>query len=122
MRSTDTSFLFEKIDSECVLEWKSIGMALGFSSQELNSIPDHVPDPTPRFYYKELLDQWCQWPSENHPEIPSLERLSQALRATGFGVQANIVDKISLPSSEKQSMCILTGCTETDTGRKRTLA
>ena len=110
VRSTDTSFLFEKIDSECVLKWKDIGMALGFSSQELDSIPDHVSLHTPRFYFKELLDQWCQWPSKNHPDIPSLERLSQVLRATGFGVQANIVDKISLPSSEKQSMFILTGC------------
>lgn len=62
-------------------KWYDIGLVLGFVPPELNSIHG-----MPKLllgaqgsYLKEMLSQWCQWPTDRHPHTPTIEALCRTL-------------------------------------------
>ena len=65
-------------------KWYDIGIGLGFAPSELNLI---VSKPlllaaAPTSYLAELLSQWMQWPTVNHPQKPTLRTRCEALRSS----------------------------------------
>ena len=78
-------------------KWDMIGLSLGFIQPELNTISD-----MPKLfagatvsYLQELLSQWVQWPTADHPYDPTLGALCTALRSclVGLGALAKEVEK-----------------------------
>ena len=78
-------------------KWEMIGLSLGFIRRELNIISGmpklFVGAPVSRL--QELLSQWVQWPTANHPSHPTLGALCTALRSSlvGLGSLAEEVEK-----------------------------
>ena len=70
-------------------KWREIGQALNFRHGELLNIIHS----TTQQLLTELLNQWSQWPTADHPDIPTVERLRDALRSelVGLGAVANDV-------------------------------
>ena len=58
----------------------------------------------PVSYLQELLSQWVQWPTTEHPSNPTLEALCAALRSplVGLGSLAKEVEKEIKPRTGKQ--------------------
>ena len=82
-------------------KWNGIGLALGFLPGELSNISCIYP-PSPQRHLTELLSKWAQWPTASHPQPPTVEGLSAALRSNSveLGAVANELDskRSSLPS------------------------
>ena len=76
VQSEDVRYLMEfLVDYE--YKWKDIGGALGFLYDEMENI-----DNNPRGHDKRLwtlLNKWTQWPTDHHPDPPTLEKLRDAL-------------------------------------------
>ena len=68
--------------------WYDIGLGLGFAPSELISIRGNqsMLMSAPASYLKELLSQWVQWPTMNHPTRPTLGALCEALRSPYVGL------------------------------------
>ena len=67
--------------------WQTIGVELGFTSSELSVIASGKPLLIPEGalamgYYREMIAQWLQWATPNHP-LPTVEALTSALRKAG---------------------------------------
>ena len=78
-------------------KWEMIGLSLGFIQREL-SIISGMPKlfaGAPVSYLQELLSQWVQWPTADHPSHPTLGALCTALRSSlvGLGTLAEEVEK-----------------------------
>jgi len=59
-------------------KWREIGLGLGFSENELDSLP-FSPKPANSLTY--MLNEWIQWTvGGNHDKYVSLEDLERALR------------------------------------------
>ena len=58
-------------------KWCDIGLSLGFLSPELDTISSmsKLFSGAPTSYLQEILSQWIQWPTVNHPTRPTLETL-----------------------------------------------
>ena len=69
-------------------KWNSIGLSLGFTLPELNTISSmsRLFNGAPVSYLQELLSQWVQWPTTNHPSNPTLEAFCTALRSSLVGL------------------------------------
>lgn len=82
-------------------KWRVIGAALCFSYGEINNI-DHNLRGQCESCLRELLNKWAQWPTERHPNPPTLEKLRDSLssRSVGLGRKANEIyeRKYMLPS------------------------
>ena len=78
-------------------KWNPIGLSLGFTQHELNTIFGMLKLllGAPVSYLQELLNQWVQWPTEEHQNNPTLEALCTALRSSlvGLGSLAEEVEK-----------------------------
>ena len=78
-------------------KWNQIGLSLGFTQHELRTISNMVILLTgaPVSYLQELLSQWVQWPTTDHPNHPTLEALCTALSSSlvGLGSLAEEVEK-----------------------------
>ena len=78
-------------------KWNPIGLSLGFTAHELSNISCMVTLLTgaPVSYLQELLSQWVQWPTADHPSHPTLGALCTALRSSlvGLGSLAEEVEK-----------------------------
>ena len=78
-------------------KWDYIGLGLGFIQPELNQIRAMplLLTTAPKSYLTELLSQWVQWPTENHPTKPTLSTLCEALRSSsvGLGSLAELVER-----------------------------
>jgi hypothetical protein len=78
-------------------KWNLIGLSLGFTPHELNNILSMVILLTwaPVSYLQELLSQWVQWPTTDHPSHPTLRALCTSLRSclVGLGGLAEEVEK-----------------------------
>ena len=78
-------------------KWDMIGLSLGFIQPELNIISGMLKlvDRAPVSYLQELLSQWVQWPTADHPSHPTLGALCTALRSrlVGLGSLAEEVEK-----------------------------
>ena len=74
-----------------------IGLRLGFTQHELNTISGMLKllEGVPVSYLQELLSQWVQWPTTDHPSHPTLGALCTALRSSlvGLGTLAEEVEK-----------------------------
>ena len=69
-------------------KWNLIGAELGFLQPELRQIqaaPILMLN-APLSYLQELLSLWTEWPTENHPHLPTLKALSTALRSSLVGL------------------------------------
>ena len=77
-------------------KWNPIGLSLGFTTPELNTISCMITLLTgaPVSYLQELLSQWVQWPTTDHPNHPTVRALCTALRSSlvGLGSLAQIVE------------------------------
>ena len=62
-------------------KWKAVGLALGFSMNELKQIEATVSLTTegPEAYFREMLSRWLKWAPPNH-SLPSSHTLAKALR------------------------------------------
>ena len=78
-------------------KWSPIGLSLGFTQHELNTISSmsRLFHGAPVSYLQELLSQWVQWPTTEHLNYPTLEALCAALQSplVGLGSLALEVDK-----------------------------
>ena len=79
-------------------KWNEIGQGLGFTQPALNHIASKplLLAGAPNSYLTELLNQWVQWPTEDHPTTkPTLEALCRALRSSlvGLGSLAEEVER-----------------------------
>ena len=78
-------------------KWNPIGLNLGFTPHELCTISCMLTllVGAPVSYLQELLNQWVQWPTTEHPNNPTLEALCAALRSplVGLGRLAEEVEK-----------------------------
>ena len=61
-------------------KWKDIGLALGFSSSDLNSIEQShlLAVRGVKAYFHELIRQWLQWTPPDH-DSPTITALHEAL-------------------------------------------
>ena len=88
-------------------KWREIGLTLGFLPQELNTIfsMSNLFVGAPVSYLQEILCQWIQWPTANHPNRPTLETLCAVLRSSlvGLGSLADKVEK-EMKQSARESM------------------
>ena len=104
MRSGDVAFLVSHLHKDASHKWSEIGLALNFRDGELKSIIQSFPRATTQQLLTELLSQWCQWPTADHSDVPTMERLCDALRSglVGLGAQANDLYELrnSLPSKQ----------------------
>lgn len=82
----------------CAYKWEAIGSVLGFLPGELKNIAHSSPRSSVQHYLKEVLSQWAHWPTTNHPQVPTLERLCAALRSdlVGLGDVAQDLSKQTL--------------------------
>ena len=70
------------------IKWEMIGLSLGFILHELKTISG-MPKlfvGAPVSYLQELLSQWVQWPTADHPYDPTLGALCTALRSSLVGL------------------------------------
>ena len=78
-------------------KWNPIGLNLGFTPHELSTISSMLMllVGAPVSYLQELLSQWVQWPTNEHPNNPTLEALCAALQSplVGLGSLAKDVEK-----------------------------
>ena len=78
-------------------KWCNIGLSLGFLPSELDTISSmsKLFVGAPVSYLQEILCQWIQWPTANHPTRPTLETLCVALQSSlvGLGCLADKVEK-----------------------------
>ncbi len=98
MKSEDVSFLMEHLHLYA-FKWREIGTALCFHHSELENIFHSSPGATVQQLLTELLSQWSQWPTAAHSDVPTMERLRDALRSglVGLGAEANtLYDKRTL--------------------------
>ncbi len=103
VRSGDVNWLMEFLH-KCAYRWREIGSALNFQYGELENINRSNPGATTQQLLTELLSQWSQWPTADHPDDPTIERLCDALRSgqVGLGAVANTLYELrdSLPSKQ----------------------
>ena len=79
-------------------KWNEIGLGLGFTQPELSHNIASKPllqAGAPTSYLRELLSQWVQWPTKDHPHKPTMEALCKALRSSLVGLEqlANEVER-----------------------------
>ena len=90
---------------KCAYKWRDIGTALGFQYGELENIRQSFPVAETQQLLIKVLSDWCEWPTEDHPDAPTVERLCDALRGNlvGLGAVANDLYQLRhfLPSKEQ---------------------
>ena len=79
----DLAYLLRLLQSYSY-KWNLIGLSLGFTPHELYTISSKVTLLTgaPVSYLQELLSQWVQWPTTDHPTHPTVRALCTALRSS----------------------------------------
>ena len=85
MTSEDINFLFQFLYQHSA-KWRSLGVSLKFHHAELEIIHHSKANFQDRL--EELLANWSQWPTADHPDFPTLERLCDALRSEVVGLGA----------------------------------
>ena len=90
MRSGDVTTLIGYL-FKYAAKWRDIGTSLNFQPGELDNISHSNPGASTKELLIQLLSQWSQWPTADHTEHPTMERLRDALRSglVGLGAVAN---------------------------------
>ena len=105
VRSGDVCFLASHLCKYASHKWREIGLALNFEDGELKGLSLSFPRYTTEQLLTELLSRWCQWPTADHSDVPTMERLCDALRSglVGLGAQANDLYELRnfLPSRQQ---------------------
>ena len=86
-------------------KWNEIGLGLGFIPSELNKIKKNPSlfMSAPVSFLINLLSQWVQWPTVNHPTKPTLTAFCETLRSSLVGL-GSLAEKV-----EKEMICSLRG-------------
>ena len=95
MKDSDVSFLVGHL-CKSASKWREIGIALGFLPGELDNIAHPIPGAPTQRLLTELLSQWSQWPTANHSDVPTMEKLRDALRSGLVGLGAEAADLYEL--------------------------
>ena len=78
-------------------KWDKIGLGLGFTPSELNQIRSNLSllMSAPTSFLTNLLSQWTQWPTKDHPTKPTLKVFCETLRSSlvGLGKLAERVER-----------------------------
>ena len=97
LHESDIARLLKDNCSLFSIKWNEIGFGLGFTPSELEVIRRNPSlfMSAPTSFLTELLSQWVQWPTVNHPIKPTLGALCETLRSSlvGLGNLAEIVEK-----------------------------
>ena len=106
VRTKDINFL-KAVLQNYAYKWRDIGLALDFHPGQLENISQSLPRATTQQLLTELLIQWSQWPTEDHLDVPTLERLCDALRSrlVGLGAVANNLHELQSFWHSQQSRC-----------------
>ena len=72
--SEDVNFLMANLH-KYAYKWRDIGSSLNFHPGELENISQSFPKATTQQLVTELLSQWSQWPTSDHSDAPTMERL-----------------------------------------------
>ena len=83
--NADVSFLVNNLCKHAH-KWRDIGLALNFQPGELENISHPNPGATAQRLLTELLSQWSQWPTADHSDAPTMERLRDVLRSGLVGL------------------------------------
>ena len=104
MKNDDVEFLMRKLKTYSY-KYKDIGLGLNFSNGEIKGIEQTFPRGTPQDLLREILDQWSNWPNEDHRDDPTIEKLCDVLHSglVGLGALSRDIYKLknSLPSKTK---------------------
>lgn len=104
VKNEDVPFLMENL-RKCSHKYSFIGLGLNFSNDEIKNIEGTYPRGSPEVFLNEILDQWTNWPTKDHPDHPTLEKLCEVLRSGLVKHGALSIDiyklKDSLPSKKK---------------------
>ena len=102
IKQEDVNFLHSNFLCKYAFKWREIGTALGFLSAEQDIIAHSPGMDTLQHRMESVLTQWAHWPTDSHPNTPTLEMLCGALRSNlvGLGDVANELceKKFFLPS------------------------
>jgi len=79
----DVNFLLDRLRHYAYL-WEEIGTALNFHPGALRNLR-YRPQPT-ILLLKDILIQWCERPNKDHPEIPTMGMLRDALASDIVGL------------------------------------
>ena len=78
-------------------KWNEIGLGLGFTPSELKQISSNPSlfMSAPASFLRELLSQWVQWPTKDHPTKSTLGALCETLRSSivGLGSLAEEIER-----------------------------
>ena len=68
--------------------WREIGIALRFTEPELQIIQSTpaLLNKAPFSFLEYLMNQWVQWPTDDHESEPTLEKLCTALKSSLVGL------------------------------------
>ena len=105
LRCGDVAFLMSHM-YRYAYKWKEIGLALNFQPCELENISCSThPTASAQEHLAKLLSLWCQWPTADHSDIPTMEKLHDALCSgmVGLGAMAEELYHLRkyLPSHNK---------------------
>ena len=98
VKSEDVNLLVRHLRDHAY-KWREIGSSLDFRYCEMENISHSNPRATTQQLLMELLSQWSQWPTADHPDIvPTVEKLCDALHSglVGLGAEANDLCKLML--------------------------
>ena len=113
MKSEDINFLMAYLH-RYAYKWRDIGASLNFQHGDLENISCSNPGATTQQLLTELLSQWSQWPTADHSDVPTMERLRDALRSglVGLGAQANDLYELrsQLPSQANRYVAVVATC------------
>ena len=86
-------------------KWHDIGVGLGFAPSELNQISckQSLFMLAPASFLTELLSQWVQWPTVNHPIKPTLRAICEVLGSSFVGL-GSLAEEV-----EREMKCFATG-------------
>eukprot|EP00731_Ephydatia_muelleri_P012824 Em0007g134a len=88
-----------KRTKKACFKWKGIGRELGFTEEELSSIVQKPGQTGEEDYYSAMLMRWLDWAPPNH-YLPSVQRLSSALREVGYeGLALDLDEKFNISGS-----------------------
>ena len=101
VQGRDVAFLMQHM-YKYAYKWRAIGLSLNFQFGELENISHDFPAATGQEHLAKLLDLWCHRPTANNCDLPTMEKLRDALCSAlvGLGVEAEEIYnlRLKLPS------------------------
>ena len=109
LSEADIHFLMTEL-KDYGFKWEDIGYSLHFRHGELKGLQQSNSSYSSTQLLRELLLTWSYWPTDDHQEKPTLEKLCDALSSSlvGLGKLADVVcsKRSQLPSLRQQGLPI----------------